>query len=130
MVASPEYIESAVNAALRADEAVKAICSGRVHPLKIPQGTLLPAIVYQRVYSNPQSTLQGYSSESVTIMINSFALTYSEAKELALAVRGALAGEPLSAMFFSERDLLNDTGDVFCISAEYACMQHGGYCHG
>ena len=63
-------------------------------------------------------------------MVNCFAMKYEQAKELALAVRSALAVAPLNAIFDGDQDLLNETGDVFCVSAEYLCQQTGGYCHG
>ncbi len=126
----PVLVEVAIAAALTASPEVKAICSGRVYPVKIPQGTKLPAVVYQRTYSSPDYTLSGYTSEGVTIMVNCFAMKYEQAKELALAVRSALAVAPLNAIFDGDQDLLNETGDVFCVSAEYLCQQTGGYCHG
>lgn len=129
-MAAPEYIETSVAAALKASSDVSAICSGHVYPLKIPQGTVLPAVVYQRTYSAPHNTLQGYTSETVTLTVNCFSLTYAEAKALAIAVRKAMSLEPLNAIFDSERDLMNETGDVYCISAEYRCQQTGGYCYG
>jgi len=128
-MAVPERIEPAINASLRADVDIQAICENRVYHLKIPQGTILPAVVHQRVYSSPYNTLMGYGSEGVTLMLNSFAVTWDEAKDLALAVRGAMSREPICAIFLNERDIMNETGDVFCISAEYACHQLGGYCH-
>jgi hypothetical protein len=129
-MAAPVYIEKAVAAALKASPDVAAICAGRVYPLKIPQGTVLPAVVYQRAYSGPDYTLSGYTSESVALMLNSFALSYEEAKALSLAVRAAMSVAPLKAIFGSDRDLLNENGDVFCVSAEYLVHQIGGYCHG
>ena len=129
-MATPVYIEKAVMAALKASPEIVAICAGRVYPLKIPQGKVLPAVVIQRLHSRPDFTLQGYTSESVTIMVNSFAMSWPTAKELALAVRKALGTAPLNAIFDSDRDLLNENGDVFCVSAEYICQQTGGYCHG
>lgn len=129
-MAAPEFIEKAVATALKASPEVKAICAGRVFPLKIPQGTRLPAIVYQRIYSSPDHTLSGYTSEGVTLMVNCFSMKYDQAKELALAVRSTLAAAPLNAVFDGDQDLLNETGDVFCVSAEYRCQQTGGYCHG
>jgi hypothetical protein len=127
-MAAPVYIEKAVAAALKASPDVSALCSGRVYPLKIPQGKKLPAVVYQRTHSSPDYTLSGYTSEGVVIMVNCFALHYEAAKELALAVRGAMADAPLNAIFESELDVLNETGDVYCIHAEYRCRQTGGYC--
>jgi hypothetical protein len=128
-MAAPVYIEQLIVAALKASPKVAGVCAGRVYPLKIPQGTILPAVVYQRISSRPDYTLQGYGSEGVDMMINCFALTYAAAKDLSLAVRKAMAGAPLNAIFDGDRDLLNENGDVFCTSAEYRCQQTGGYCH-
>ena len=129
---APAYIEKMVASVLRSSKEISDICGGKcnVFPLKIPQGAELPAVVFQRITSSPDYTLQGYSSEGVDIMINCFALTYEKAKELALAVRKAMSAAPLNAIFDSERDLLNETGDVFCVNAEYKCQQTGGYCYG
>ena len=129
-MAAPLYIEKAIAAALKASPEVSAVCAGRVYPLKIPQGTMLPAVVYQRTYSSPDHTLQGYTSEGVVLMLNSFALTYGAAKDLALAVRSTLAAAPINAILRNETDLYEENADVFCISAEYLCQQTGGYCHG
>ena len=125
------YVEEAVQTALAGNSAVIAACGGRVYPLRIPQGKLLPAVVYQRVTTSPDTTLQGYQSESVTIMINSFALKFSDAKELAKAVRAAMAGAALKAEFLNEQDIINDSNgtDVFCVTAEFKCQQTGGYCY-
>lgn len=129
-MAAPIYIEQAVAAALKASPDVSAVCAGKVFPLKIPQGTKLPAVVYQRTYSSPDYTLSGYTSEGVVLMVNSFALTYGAAKDLALAVRSVLAAAPLNAILRNETDLHEEDADVFCVSAEYLCQQTGGYCHG
>ena len=129
-MAAPVYIEKAIVAALKAAPKVANLCAGRVYPLKIPQGTKLPAVVYQRTYSDPDYTLQGYTSEGVVLMINSFALTYDTAKQLALDVRAVLADAPFNAILRNEADLHEENADVFCTSAEYVCQQTGGYCHG
>lgn len=126
------YVEEAVQTALAGNAAIIAVCGGRVYPLQIPQGKLLPAVVYQRVATSPDTTLQGYQSESVTIMVNSFALKFSDAKALAKAVRAAMAGAAIKAKFLNEQDIINDSNgtSVFCVSAEFACQQTGGYCYG
>lgn len=128
-MAAPVYIEKAVAQALIASPVVKAVCGGKVFPLKIPQGTKLPCVVYQRGHTGPDSTIQGYASEGVTLVINSFALTYEEAKRLALAVRECMAAAPINAIFRGERDIYNNDADVFGVTAEYACQQTGGYCY-
>lgn len=126
------YIEEAVQTALSGNSSVMEACGGRVYPLQIPQGKKLPAVVYQRVSTSPDTTLQGYQSESVTVMVNSFALKFSEAKALAKAVRSAMAGAPLKADFLDEQDIINDSNgtSVFCVTAEFKCQQTGGYCYG
>lgn len=129
-MAAPELIEKVVVTTLKSSPAAKAICAGRVFPLKIPQGAKLPAIVYQRVHSSPDHTLAGYTSEGVTIMVNCFATKYEAAKDLSLIVRSALAAAPLHAVFNGDKDLLNEDGNVFCVSANFICQQTGGYCHG
>jgi hypothetical protein len=122
------YIEKEIADVLKTAPEVAALCDGRVYAVKIRQASMLPAVVYQRISSSPDYTLSGYTSEGVTLMVNCFALNYDAAKELALAVRAALAEEPLNAIFDSDRDLLNDDGNVFCISAEYFVQQSGGIC--
>lgn len=129
-MAEPVYIEKAVAAALKASADVAAICAGRIYPSKIPQGTKLPAVVYQRTYSSPDYTLCGYGSEAVVLMINSFALTFDEAKKLALAVRSTMAPAPLNSILRNEVDLYEEGAGAHCISAEYLVQQYGGYCYG
>ena len=128
MSAAPDYIEKRVAAVLKASPAVSDICDGKIYPLKIPQGTTLPCVVYQRVYSSPDHTLCGYASEGVFLMLNCFAMSYEQAKELALAVRGSMAAA--DCIFQNETDLYEENAETFCVSAEYFCQQHGGYCHG
>lgn len=123
-------IERAVAAALTASPEVAALVSGRVYPLKLPQGAVLPAITYQRTYSSPEYTLQGYGSESVTLTLNSFGPAYEEAKELAMAVRGVMTVAPFKAMVRKEVDLTDETIEDPCVSTEYLVQQRGGQYHG
>lgn len=128
MILPPKYIEQRIIAALKAAPEVSALCCGRVFPLRIPQGVKLPAVVVQRTYSSPDYTLAGYSSESAVLMVNSFSLIWEKAKELALAVRGAMAAE--KAILRNETDVHEHNNDAFCISAEYVCQQSGGFDYG
>lgn len=126
----PDYVEKEIAAALKASADVQAACGGRVFPVKIPQGTLLPVAVFQRSYTDPEHTLCGYNSERVTVIVKSFAETYEDAKALAQAVRTAMAAEPLSALLTDELDLYEQNGGVYCVHAEYSCRQHGGDFYG
>ncbi len=129
-MATPVYIEQAVAAALKASAEVGALAADRVYPLKLPQGATLPAIVYQRVESTPDNTLQGYGSESVTLALRSYAQVYEQAKELALAARGVMAAEPFRAMAMKEADVYDEKIELPCVSTEYLVQQSGGYDHG
>ena len=126
----PDYVEKEVAAALKASPDVQAACGGRVFPVKIPQGTLLPVAVFQRAYTGPEHTLCGYNSERVTVIVKSFAETYEEVKALAMAVRSAMAAAPLSALLRDELDLFENNGGVYCVHAEYDCRQHEGGFYG
>jgi hypothetical protein len=126
----PGYVEEAVADALKASPAVSELCPGGVHPLKIPQKTKLPAIVYQRTYTSPDYTLSGYTSEAVVLMVNCFAMTWTDAKKLAMAVRSVMAAAPVHALLRDEIDLYEENAGAACISAEYLCQQSGGFCHG
>lgn len=84
-------IEEALKALLVANAGVNALVAGRVHPLKVPQGGALPAVVYQRV-SGPRV---GQHRTSSTLARPRFqfacvAATYAAAKGLANAVRVAI----------------------------------------
>lgn len=129
-MSKPEYIEQVIIAALKESQVVAAICSGRVYPVRIPQGVKMPVVAIQRTYSGPDMTLSGYSSESVMVMVNCFALTWEQAKNLALAVRESMAARPVNAILRDEFDLFENTHGVFCVNAEYICQQSGGFGYG
>jgi hypothetical protein len=115
------YIEQTVADALNASAKIAALCNDRVFPLKLPQGAMLPAIVYRRESGRPEYTLQGCSCESVVLALNSYALTYEEAKELALAVRGVMTMPPLRAILQKDTDLYEENVEIPCVRAEYLC---------
>ena len=129
----PQYIESAVSAALLESADVAALCGERVYAVKVPPGVPLPVLVFQRISTQPDETLAGYSSESVVLAVKAFALDYEEAKQAALAVRAALSAPPLSGRLRDEVDLfdkIESEEGVYCIHAEYVFQQNGGYCYG
>ena len=127
-MAVPEFVETVAAAALEASPEVAVLTGDRIYPLKLPQGATLPALVYQRTESKPQGALDGYASEAVTLTVNSFALDYSTAKALALAVRETMSEPPLSAVFSGDQDMQVEGVDAFCVSAKFICQQYGGFC--
>ena len=126
-MAAPVYIEETVSTVLKASSAVSALCSGKVFPLRMPQGTVLPAVVYKRTGTTPNNTVRGCGSESVVLLVNCFAQNYGEAKNLALAVRSVMVAAPINAILRNETHLYEENAGVDCISTEYLCQQSGGY---
>lgn len=79
---------------LVADAGVTALVGTRVYPVKAPTGATLPFCVYQKVSDVPVVGLDT-SSDAVKfarISVNCIGSRYSEAKDLAEAIRVALDG--------------------------------------
>ncbi len=121
------YIERTVADALTASAEVGALVANRVYPLTLPQGGGMPAVVYQRVESSPNYTMQGYGSETVTLALSSFAGTYAEMKDLALAVRGVMTAMPFRAVVLKEADVCAEESELPHVRTEYLIQQTGGY---
>ena len=85
-------MEEAIIARLLADPGVTAIVGTRVHPGSVPQGTALPAIVFNRVDGAPLYSDDGEAGlETERVQIDCWSDSYSEAKRLARAVRASLS---------------------------------------
>lgn len=86
-------IEATIYATLKNDAGVTALVSSRIYPVVMPEGTALPAVVYQRISTNPVASLDGDSGlDLVRMQISSWGKSYSSAKVLAAAVRTSLVG--------------------------------------
>jgi len=123
---------NAVYNILSNNSALTAVVSTRINPLRIPQGSSFPAISYQLVSVVPNPSKSGPSeSDFARIQINSFALTYQSAVQVADLVRAAME-KTLPATFNSvfvqtieydgEAHLSEDNADfagVFHIAQDY-----------
>jgi hypothetical protein len=70
-----------------------AAITTRVYPNFIPQGATLPLIVYQKVTGTRDHALAGPTGKAhPRFQIEAWGETYTEAKGLANAIRGALDG--------------------------------------
>lgn len=88
-------IEASLRAKLTAAAGVIALApAARIYPNKLDQGTAFPAITIQMISDLRESTLRGPSGLPGTlIQVDSWAQTYTEAKDLARQVRLALDGK-------------------------------------
>lgn len=63
----------------------------RVYPLMRPQGTALPAIVYEEYAANPADTKDGVSEvDAIRVEITVIAATYPQARSIIGAVRAKI----------------------------------------
>jgi len=85
-------IGAAIRQILIADSTVKAI-TARCYPVTLPQNPEYPLMLYSKVAGPREHSLQGpVGMAKPRYQIESWALTYDEAKDLAAAIRGALDG--------------------------------------
>jgi hypothetical protein len=64
----------------------------RVYPMRLPQGSILPAIVFQGISHTREDSHSGPSLPHPRIQLNCWAETYGGAKNLSRQVRVALDG--------------------------------------
>ena len=73
------------------DSAVVAIAEQRVYPNVTKTKTIFPFIIYDISGDSPGDTKDGVSTlDSVSVMVSGYSKTYTEASDLAAAIRTAL----------------------------------------
>jgi gamma-glutamyltranspeptidase len=84
-------LEKAVRSILIADSTVTGLVASRVYPQRRPQGTAVPAIVYQNVFqaTNEALATQG-GIKRTRLSVEVFDKTYGATKTLRNAVESAL----------------------------------------
>ena len=126
-------VKTALATRLTLDAGVSALVGFRVYPVALPQNAPRPAITYQRMPSGHDQTLTKASGTSLGVFrIRSFGDKYSEADQVAEAVRQALQafsgtvdGTTINAVvltndfdeFFQPQDA-SDQG-VFCVTFDF-----------
>ena len=103
-------IEIAIVTALKNNSTITDIVEDRIYPLFRPQSDPLPALVYQRVSTVPENSLDGFSGlDAVRLQFSCYAKTLIEAKELAVLLRAALDSDSIikstCVMEMDEQDL-------------------------
>ena len=84
-------LEKAVRSVLTGDSTVAALVSSRVYPQRRPQGTALPALGYQNVFSQETESLAAQSGVRRTrLSVECLDDTYGDTKTLRDAVESAL----------------------------------------
>jgi len=124
-------IEEALYATIIADPTVNSIVDTKVYPLRIPQSTAVPAIIYEQISGWREHTMTNrITMASPVFRITASATTYSGCRALANAIRTALntasgtEGDITVQIMF----LLNETDTVIQPSdvrglRRYECQQ-------
>jgi len=86
-------LETGLRAALIANSAVNALVSSRVFSEQLPENPVYPAIMFSRVSTVQTPDMNEVNSlVEVRVQLDLMALTSSQVKALAVAVRGLLNG--------------------------------------
>lgn len=96
----------------------------KIYALRIPNGTYLPCVTFQRVSGMPANTLQGHSGlEEINLQVDAWGRTYEEAKHVAKAVRAAMpaTGSVFGAHLNTDADFYEDGVNYYRISMDFTC---------
>lgn len=114
--------EQNLYSALNGSTLITAQTSSRIYPVLLPQEVTYPCICYQKISGRPMNHLTGYyGTANAIIQIDAWAKTYSEAKTLARDIRITLdASTYFEALLLTDRDLYDNTFEIFRVSADYS----------
>jgi hypothetical protein len=116
---------------LKADATVAALVAGRIYPLRLGQGALLPAIAYQKISDPSTGSLRACDLPRVArVQISLFTKSYAQLDELDAAVQAALdesarllKGLPITPLatiaYLDGHDLFEDPTEVFFRPTDY-----------
>lgn len=125
-------LEQALYSILSADGTVSGLVGTRIYPNVIPQDVSLPAIAYQRISAMRVFSHGGPSCLArPRFQITCLATSYSSAKAVANAVRGALNGyvgtaatvEIQASFIQNEFDTFTDDDDLHTVRQDYYIWQ-------
>lgn len=116
-------IETNLYTALTADADIKRIVNTRIYPVVMPQDVTLPAVSYQRMSANPLNTLDGYAGmKNAHVVINAWARTYDEAKELSGHIHTAMDSvRTFRAVLTNELDGYDPEVSLYVVSQDFSC---------
>ena len=117
-------LEKAVRSILTSDETVSGLVSSRVYPQRRPQGSALPAIVYQNVFSEQSQAVATQAGIRRTrLSVDCISSTYGGVKTLRDAAEAALvnysgtgSGETIHSLRLEsavDMDEVNEPGSQF-----------------
>lgn len=100
--------------------ALDGLVGGRVYPLVMPEKGTKPAIVYTRIGSNPENTLDGGATiDQIRIQVDTYANTYAETKTISASVRSIMESASFKGTLQSDQDLFEPDIKLYRVSQDY-----------
>lgn len=104
--------------------ALQSLVSGRCYPVKMAQKATLPAIVYERVSSERETTLNRSEYVANTIIVvNCYAATIAAARTLADSVKSAMNSAGVVNELQDDSMEYDPETDLDFISMRYSCWE-------
>ena len=120
-------IETVLMGILKNDAAITAIAAGRVYPVILPQGAVMPALVYQQISSSEPYTCSGpVGLIDIRFQITCWAASHNQVVNLAAAVKNALSFYR-STTEGIEGTRIESIGDISYIGSAEAQSRYGKY---
>ncbi len=113
-------IEETIFSDLSSFAGLSALIATRIYPLRMPQGSTFPAVVYTRVSGARINNLDGENIQNPRYQIDCWAETYSAAKAVAAQIELAFAASSLQAVLIADRDDKDDSVRLYRVSLDYS----------
>lgn len=109
---------------LSASPDMQTLTGGRIYPMRLPQGTAVPAVAYQLVSRMPNEMTHGQRIyDHARIQVSIFANTYAEMSAVGDACRAAIDGyrsaDIIAAVMDLELDHFEDLYDRYHRTQDY-----------
>jgi len=102
-------IQEDIFSVLSSDNGIAAICAKRIYPQRMPQGSVVPAIVYTFSDITPVKSLGGESGlDNGMVEIICWAQDHTQACRLAAAVRAAFSAAGTAVMTGNMQDVQDE----------------------
>ncbi len=100
--------------------ALKGLVSNRCYPLLMPENPSYTSIIYTRISSTPENTLNGGATiDLVRFQIDSYAETYSAARTLAASVRTAMEAAAFKGLLQTDEDFFEPDVTIYRVTQDY-----------
>lgn len=121
-MASALDFEKLLRATLLSSTALTTIVGQKVFDTIMPQGTLLPAVTFQKLSGSPANCLYGPTGlENIEVQIDAWAMQKAQVKEMAKAIRAIMpaTGAMWGARLTMDEDMFDEEAKVYRVCMSY-----------